>query len=621
MTIADDPFLDITAGQDEPYYEGTGARDPEETYLPVSIDGRGFLVDLTQQYARQFIRQSVQLINTQQQDSSKDGALLEPEVWRRIIDSWHFGSQQSRYDRDGSVPFRFADSEHINVWDEWGISLLHETKMIHPLAAGPAILVTYGGTKVFAEAGGQGYWWADLTGDPSAPPAPVTMTMPETVYSACSDGQNLFTLGTGGIVRKWTSGTASAVFATVTPFVPGRCMIRYVKGFLVVASANSLWDVTTGTPKLVFTHPLTDYSYVDACDGLSVAYLLGGMGDRWNVSSMTIGSDGVSLAPPIIAAPIPDGEFGYCLSSYLGYVVVGLNTGWRFGVPAADGSLSFGRLVTTDAPVRCFEGQDAFVWFGSDSELDAGLGRADLSTFVEPMTPAAAPDLTSGTPGIVRGVATVGATANKGGRRVFTVDGVGVFLEQDTLEPEGHLDQGIMAFNTSDPKVGLYAQVYCEPLIGEIDVFATWDMGLPEPIGGSAIPDVTTLGNLRANETFTSVKLRYVLKRDTGEPSTGPRMTRVEFRAVAVPGRSSEWHLPLVLSTMIDFENTTEGRDVSGDYDALVELVESKRTVQYREGDRYYVVYATAFTWMPHHLTGDGHTYEGTFLLTIRETR
>lgn len=625
-----DSTFDITDPFDQPYYEGTGVREGEETNLPVAIDGRGYLLDLLSQ---QFTRRSVQLINTQQQDSSTDGALLEPEVWRRVIDSWHFGSGQTRYDREGSQPFRFNASQHVNVWEEWGFSLLPRTIKILDLPAGPAIMVVFDEIKVFVAVGTEGWWYADLSGNPASPPTPTAMTLPETIYSACSDGKNIFTLGAGGVVRKWTSPTTSTVFATISPFAaPG--VLRYIKNFLVATSSNSIWDVTTGTPTLVYTHPLTDYHYVDACDGLSVGYLLGGMGDRWNVSSITIGADGVTLGPAIHAAPLPDGEVGLALGSYLGYVVVGLNTGWRFGVPAGDGSLTFGRLVKTDTPVRCFEGQDAFVWFGADAPFTddapsllaaptlAGLGRADLSTFIAPMTPAAASDLTCDTDsGVVRNVGTVATGVQPLGRRLFTVDGVGLFLEHEHFCPEGYLDQGLLAFNTSDAKVGLYAQVYCEPLSGEIEVSAAWDQGASESIGSAAQSGVTSLGNLRANEEFTTVQLRYTLRRHPTIWTSGPRLTRVEFRAVPVPGRSSEWHLPLIVHTTINDDDITQNRDVLGDYDALVQLVESRRTVAYREGIRTYQVYATGFIWLPHHLTDDGRTYEGTLLLTIRETR
>jgi hypothetical protein len=624
-----DTILDIGGPFDEPYYEGTGPRLPEETNLPIALDGRGYLLDLLSQ---QFTRRSVQLINTQQQDSSQDGALLEPEVWRRVIDSWHFGSGQSRYDREGSQPFRFDASQHINVWDKWGISLLPRTINILPLPTGTALMTVFDSKQVFVAVGSAAWWYTDLSGNPASPPTPTAITLPEAIYSVCSDGQNVFTLGAGGIVRKWTDPTTSSVFATVSPFAaPG--VIRYVKNFLVVGSANSLYDVTTGTPVLVYTHPLTDYRYIDACDGLSVAYLLGGMGDRWNVSSMGINSDGVTLAPPVHAAPLPDGEVGLALGSYLGYVVCGLNTGWRFGVPAGDGSLTFGRLVKTDTPVRCFEGQDAFVWFGADAPDGggpttfaaptlAGLGRADLSTFIAPMTPAAAADLTTGSDtGIVRNVGTVATSVQPLGRRLFTVDGIGLFLEHEHLEPEGYLDQGLLAFNTSDSKVGLYAQVYCEPLSGEIDVDATWDQAGAETIGFATQSGVTTLGNLRANKGFTTVQLRYTLRRHALIWTSGPRLTRVEFRAVPVPGRSSEWHLPILLHTTLHDDNITENRDLMSDYDALIELVETRRTVTYREADRTYSVYALNFVWLPHHLSEDGRSYEGTFLLTIRESR
>jgi hypothetical protein len=632
---ATDAFNEITDEFDEPYFAGQGPTGPEETNLPVALDGRGYILDLVSQ---QFTRRSVQLINTQQQDASQDGALLEPEVWRRIIDSWHFGDGQTRYDRPASVPFRFNASEHINVWDQWGISLLPKTIRILDLTEGtvpdqhPIVMVVFDQTQTFVAMGTGVWWWTDLSGNPATPPAPTHVTAPEQIYSACSDGKNVYTLGAGGIVRKWTSATTSTVFATVSPFtVPG--LIRYVKNFLVVATGNHLYDVTTGVPLTIFIHPLVDYRWVDGCDGLACAYFLGGIGDRWSVSSVSIGTDGVTLGPPVHAAPIPDGEVGLALGSYLGYVVVGLNTGWRFGVPQGDNSLTFGRLVKTDTPVRCFEGQDSFVWFGADAPAVsgltlfsapalAGLGRADLSTFIAPMTPAAAADLTTDTDtGIVRNVATLATSSQPLGRRIFTVDGAGVFLEHEHLCPEGTLDQGLLTFNTSDLKQGLYAQAYCEPLTGEIEVFASWDGGTEQSIGLARQANVTTLGNLRANTEFTSLQLHYTLRRNPLIFTDGPRLTRVEFRAVQVPGRSSQWNLPLIVHTTINDDSVTENRDVMGDYDALVELVETRRTFIYREGIRQYSVYATGFVWLPHHLTDDGRTYEGTFLLTIRESR
>ena len=56
---------ELTALPDEPYFEGAGSQQEDQGYLPVSINGLGFIVDRSQQYA-QFTRKSINLLNTQQ---------------------------------------------------------------------------------------------------------------------------------------------------------------------------------------------------------------------------------------------------------------------------------------------------------------------------------------------------------------------------------------------------------------------------------------------------------------------------------------------------------------------------------------------------------------------------
>ena len=195
-------------------------------------------------------------------------------------------------------------------------------------------------------------------------------------------------------------------------------LLRYIKGFLILAAANKIYDISGGTLVTVYTHPLTAFTWRDAAEG-SVGYLLGGQGDRWAVYAIAPKQDATTLDVPTQAAPIPDGEVGYALGCYLNYLMVGLSTGWRFGVADTQGNATLGRLISSTNPVRCFEGQDRFVWFGRSADATtppAGLGRADLETFTGPLTPAYANDLqTSVTTGTVSACVTFGAATGGGG--------------------------------------------------------------------------------------------------------------------------------------------------------------------------------------------------------------
>lgn len=620
---------DITVLPDDPYYQGAGGREPDQFGLPISIDGRPYIVDLSQQ---QFSRRSVQLLSQQSQDNSDEQALISPEVWRRLMESWHQGAQQKRLDRKNSLPYRFSASRGVNVWNKWELSLLNDTTLKQTVPSiGRIWIIPIGGVGRFVIIHGTTITWYVNMADA----APVVNANATTVIDACSDGGNLYVLGTDGEVTKYvTSADPGSAFATIPALVTARAMLRYVKGFLICGSGNFLYDISTGTPVLIYQHPLVDYHWVDAAEGLSVAYVLGGIGDKWHVSRMSIKSDATTLDPPIVAAPLPEGEVGYALGAYLGYVVVGLNTGWRFGVPASDGSLTFGKLVETVAPVRCFEGQDRFVWFGLGTGTlspslkvpgppVASLGRADLSTFVEPLTPAVAADLgsTAAAPLNVWSVATVGAEFGGTGKRIFAVDGVGVFLETDDKVAEGWLEEGQISMGTNDLKMGAYVQISSQPLDGEIDVEVSYD-GMPFAlISENARTLSTSSGNIRTVQEFRFVDFIWTLKRSLSDPKLGPTITRIEFRALPVPGRSTEWRIPLVIAEAINYENVSQGREIITDYDFLVDIVESRRQFIYREGQRRWLLHGTDFLWQPYSMTLNGETYNGIFTLVAREMR
>jgi hypothetical protein len=299
-------------------------------------------------------------------------------------------------------------------------------------------------------------------------------------------------------------------------------------------------------------------------------------------------------------------------------------------------------LVATEGPVLCFEGQDRFVWFGvttpdqvipqvqpsADPRLivnECGLGRADLSTFTDPLTPAIAADMSLDIPGIAWGVATYGATSQERGWRVFCVEAgenSGVYSETLDLAPEGYLTQGGMTFGSTDKKMGLYAQAYHEPLAGgSIHIDVNYDQKGWLEIGSSTSPGQTRIGNMPLGEPFDKLELRARLHRDDADPTKGPILTRLEVRALNVPGKATEWGIPLMLADDYSYDDTVEDRDLQSDQDLLMELIESRRPFVYREGNRKWSLYATGFRWIPTHLNIDGNSYNGVFLLEAREIR
>ena len=625
------PGVDVTDTFDQPFFAGSGA-EPDDFSLPVSIDGRGFQLDTAE--GNGFLRKSIKLLNTQQSQTGQDYAIEPPTVWRRSTESWHSGADQSRFDRADSIDTRYHKSIGIDPWTKYGIELLNDTKNFLALAPTAHALLCSIGDSLHVAIDDEVISYTSL-----ADQTPVTKALTSNVIDITSDGENLYVLCSDGTVNKRDAAGVWSVFYTEAGLNPAKAMLSYCKGFLLLGNGRDLLNITSGARVLVHTHPLSGWWWREATEGLPVIYVLGGMGDRWHVHSVTISSNGATLNPPIVATTLPDGEVGYTVSSYMGYVLIGSGMGWRFAMPDGQGNLTYGQLIETSSPVQCFEGQGRFVWFGLsvaaatrrdwDKHVDqftiysekSGLGRADLSVFVAPMTPAAASDLASSGQGAVRSVITVGGLTSGTGKRVFSVDGLGIFVEDDSLVAHGWCEQGVFTYNSTDKKMGLYAQVFHEPLIGkvEVEVAVDTDTGLFIPIGTNTAEGTVTVGNMPFPKSFNSIELRYNLYRSAIDHSAGPRLTRAEFRAINIPGRATEWHIPLLVFEATTWNDATRGRDVVSDYDYLMDLIRTRRQFTYREGDRTWNLHANDFVWTPDHLTSDRRTYQGTYLLIARE--
>jgi hypothetical protein len=113
----------------------------------------------------------------------------------------------------------------------------------------------------------------------------------------------------------------------------------------------------------------------------------------------------------------------------------------------------------------------------------------------------------------------------------------------------------------------------------------------------------------------------WTLRRSTEDATLGPVVTRIEFRALPVPGRSTEWRIPLVIAEAINYDNVSQGREIIDDYDFLVDIVESRRQFIYREGQRRWLLHGIDFLWQPANMTLNGETYNGVFTLVARELR
>ena len=197
----------------------------------------------------------------------------------------------------------------------------------------------------------------------------------------------------------------------------------------------------------------------------------------------------------------------------------------------------------------------------------------------------------------------------------------GVFTEADALRSEGTISLGAYNFNSTDQKMGLYAQVFHEPLVGgSVAVEMLNDINSPTssrwagtpprgpcPSATSPTPDRST----RPRSRFALRAQPPTRPRPACEPRRVPRhrhprsRDRVAYPPAARRGDRGRWGDP--------------GRNVPADYDSLVNLVQSRRRFTYREGVRTYELHAVDFVWQPHKQTQDSKTFTGTFVLVAQE--
>jgi len=207
---------------------------------------------------------------------------------------------------------------------------------------------------------------------------------------------------TSATVVRAQNGTTAAAHATGTPI--------YGPPIAATALKNNL-----------FTHPNPNWSWTAITAGSSNIYFAGIVqgsldSDPACIYRSTIESNSTStsatlvpgnLTYPVICLPFPTGEYPTCMRGYLNYIFIGTNKGIRMceTINALDpvgntGDLKSGPLTPNithvpSLPVTGIVGNDRYIyWTWNNYDTNStGLGRLDLTTFVDALSPAYASDL------------------------------------------------------------------------------------------------------------------------------------------------------------------------------------------------------------------------------------
>jgi hypothetical protein len=592
----------------------------------VAINGRAYPIDTG---SNRYTQRSLDVLQQRNTTDNRDLLLLPQNVWRQQVSSWNYGAGQSNLDRDDAIQGRYQNSFGVDPWTSWQISLLPETQLMQATSGQTWLTLQQGYLVVVND--DMTYWWSDY----GTMSASVSIGS-STVIDIAERAPTVLTLNNDGYIYQLTSSAGPATTYNPNAF-SGANFIAWEKDYLLCGDENILKSVTTTIATTIYTHPESTFRWESACSGPQCIYVLGGVGDQYVVHKVTIKEDGTGLNPAIVAAQLPDGEIGYSISEYLGFIFIGTNKGVRMAQPDANGDLLLGAIIPTDEPVRCFEGQDRFIWYGNSSipaqysEISndpanvfpsapvPGLGRLDLSTFTTTsLTPAYANDIAVWD----EAAANVTSCVTWLGKRVFTVEGSGVYFEGDDRVLGGWLTQGIMSFSVEDLKAALYMQAKWNPdCAGKLYIDLAYDSS-----GFARYADlVVSNANIRSDNInlhgtkFSRVNMRMVMTRCSINNAKGPIPTRWEIRSFPVKGKASRWDVPVIIADDVDLNGIVEARNPLEDKNVLLSLVENGSVFTYQESGQAYQVLAREFLWQPERLSTTGNGWQGTLLMVLEE--
>ena len=588
--------MTITALFDTSYYTGGTTTSDVPSIYPVAINGRPYMLDTTPEtfYVRwnhetiQFLRQQSDTSNAPAENS------LNPQgYWRRAQDSWHHGAGQAYRDRDSQADtYRFRTSKGVDVWTRYQIGLLPTTTQ-KKSASNSNLYCVVAGSRIYFVDGANLYYSTDLSSWTA-----VTGYSGTTISSICSDG---FTVYFSDGANIWTTNTSTG--AATSADTKDATLLRYVKGRLMAAVGNHLYNIPTlgSAATLDYAHQSSAFTWVDCAEGNSVIYAAGYVGDKSSIYRTAIKADGTALDIPVVAGTLPDGEIVRAIRGYLGFLWIGTDKGVRFCEADASGNLTVGPIIATGAAVKAFEPQSNFMWFGM-SNYDAtstGLGRMDLTTFVNTDQPAYASDL------MVTGQGEVTSAATFTNLRVMTVSGLGIYAESTSLVSSGTIESGQIGYGLPDSKISAFLDVKSSALAGaSYSAALSVDGGTYSTVGttstsgstGSSFPTNQDEGNL--------FEVRLTL---TAGGGTGPTITRWTLKSLPTSsdGPAEILHLPLLLANPLNIRDKEYACDVQTELNNISSLRATRQIVTCQVLDTSYTGIVLDFKFFPYGLTDE----------------
>lgn len=595
-----------------PFFTGQSQTTLVPHKYDAAIGGYGYMLDRKLMMDQPLVS-SVRATRTQGDGSNEPGEQsLNPEdLWRRSQQSWHLGAGQDYLDREDSNRRRFRSSKGINPWTKGQISLLNDTAQALS-AAGTNLRLMPAGSRLYAVDGTALKYTTNLSSWTT-----VTGTSGVSITGVASDGFNVWVTDGADIYKTDTGSSSAASWST-----EDLDSLWYVKNRLLGADANDLMyasNIATPTFTSLFTHNVSTFSWVGAAEAPAHIIVGGYSGDKSLIYRIAIAAEGTNLSAPTVCGELPDGEILYAVGSYLGFIFLGTSKGARFCTVDNNGNLTIGSLIPTTYPVRCFEGQGEFVWYGLSNYdgTSTGLGRMSLRNFSEldALKPAYASDL------MVTSTANVLDVVTFSDIRVFAVSGAG-FYKEDTanLVASGTIDSGRFNFGITEQKIPLFLDVtFASSFAGSVVSSYAVDGSSTFTSAGTVTAAATTNVTHQMTENpCDQVEIRHVLSRGS-TTTTGPTILRHTVRAQPIPVLRRMLRLPLILH---DREMTNakvvDWWDVTAELERIEDWRTTKQVLTVQLGNTSYSAVVEDFDFVALQPTIDRGGWQGTCLVQLK---
>jgi hypothetical protein len=247
-------------------------------------------------------------------------------------------------------------------------------------------------------------------------------------------------------------------------------------------------------------------------------------------------------------------------------------------------------------PVTGITANGRFVYFAWNDYDDAstGIGRMDISTFIDTLAPAYASDLMiTWTAGDSKMTLDWDPITNG---PLMCIPGTGIYTQDNTkYVKSGWIDSGRITYGIPDDKIASFIHLNTSQSIGNVTASMSFNSGSFVDVATMSAPAQSTVFPVTPNQRGEYFNVRLTLA-GTTQSSTVTRWT-----LQATPTISTETRITQViqLSDVVDVNGTIYTYDPYVEYLYLDNIRRQTQTIAYTEGPLYADVLIDDLTWLP----------------------